>query len=308
VQVHRNARLTVVQRLELVEFVLVAGHTRRAAALEFRVSERTVYKWLARFRERGAAGLVDRSSRPRRSPRRTPSSVAAAIEMLRFRRLSGPAIARVLRMARSTVSVVLRRLGLNRLSRLDPPEPPNRYERRQPGDLVHIDIKKLGRFVAPGVRVTGDRSGRSRRAGWEYLHVCIDDHSRLAYVELRDTQDRHDAVEFFEHAVAFYADHGVAVRRVMTDNGGCYRSHEWRTRCTRLGIRHLTTRPYRPRTNGKAERLIQTLLRDWAYIRPYNSSNERAAALAPWIHFYNHRRPHGSLNDKAPITRIPAEP
>jgi transposase InsO family protein len=305
VHVHRNARLTVVQRRELVEYVMVQGRSRHDAAMAFRVSERTVYKWLARFRDEGLEGLADRSSRPRRSPRRVRPSVAAVIEMLRFRRWSGPQIARALQMSRSTVTVVLARLGLNRLRKLEVPEPPNRYERRHPGDLVHIDIKKLGRFVAPGVRVTGDRTGRSRKAGWEFLHVCVDDHSRLAYVELLDSEGRYDAAGFLERAVRFYAEHGIRVRCVMTDNGGCYVSNHWRNTCRQLRVRHQKTRAYRPRTNGKAERFIQTALREWAYVRTYETSHQRAQALTHWIRFYNHHRPHGSLNDKAPISRTP---
>jgi transposase InsO family protein len=194
--------------------------------------------------------------------------------------------------------------GLNRLTKIDPPEPPNRYERRHPGELVHIDTKKLGRFDRPGHRVTGDRRGRNRRAGWEHVHVCVDDHSRLAFIEVRDSDDADDCAAFLEAAVRFYRDHGVRVRRVMTDNALAYRrSKAWRRVCRRHRIKHILTKAYRPRTNGKAERFIRILLNEWAYARPYPSSTHRRAALNPWVDFYNHRRPHGQ-----PRTPTPDQP
>jgi transposase InsO family protein len=228
-----------------------------------------------------------------------------AIEELRRRnRWSGPRIAEQLAIAVSTVTLVLARLGLNRVSKIDPPEPPNRYERRHPGELIHVDTKKLGQFHRPGHRVTGDRRTRNRTAGWEHMHVSVDDHSRLAFVEIRAADDAVQASAFLEAAIAFYATHGIRVRRVMTDNALTYRSNAFHHVCRRWRIKHLRTQPYRPRTNGKAERFIRILLNEWAYARPYPSSTHRRAALDPWIDFYNHQRPHGSLGRQPPISRI----
>jgi transposase InsO family protein len=291
----------------LVERVREDGWTVVEAADGAGCSERTAYKWLARFDAEGEAGLEDRSSAPKTSPTRVAQGLVDAIEQLRRQnRWSGPRIAEQLTLCLSTVTLVLARLGLNRLTKIDPPEPPNRYERRHPGELVHIDTKKLGRFHRPGHRVTGDRRGRNRRAGWEHVHVCVDDHSRLAFIEIRDRDDADDCAAFLEAAIGFYRDHGVQVRRVMTDNALAYRhSHAWRRVCQRHRIKHIRTQPYRPRTNGKAERFIRILLNEWAYARPYPSSTKRRVALAPWIDFYNHRRPHGSLGRQPPISRIP---
>ena len=304
---HRNARLSFQARRLLVERVREEGWTVEDAADAAGCSVRTVYKWLARFDAEGDAGLEDRSSRPKSSPTRVPARLVEVIEQLRRRnRWSGPHIAEQLELCVSTVSVVLGRLGLNRLSKVDPPEPPNRYERRHPGELVHVDTKKLGRFRRPGHRMTGDRHLRNRRAGWEYVHVCVDDHSRLAYVEIRPSEGADDSAAFLEAAIGFYRDHGVRVRRVMTDNALAYRhSHAWRRVCRRHRIKHIRTRPYRPRTNGKAERFIRIVLNEWAYSRVYPSSEARRAALAPWVDFYNHRRPHGSLGRQPPISRLP---
>jgi transposase InsO family protein len=307
VRAHRNAILSFQARRLLVERIREDGWTVIDAADAAGCSERTAYKWLARFDAEGEAGLEDRSSAPKTSPTRTAQGLVDAIEQLRRQnRWSGPRIAEQLALCLSTVTVVLARLGLNRLSKLDPPEPPNRYERRHPGELVHIDTKKLGRFDRPGHRVTGDRRGRNRRAGWEHVHVCVDDHSRLAFIEVRETDDADDAAAFLEAAIGFYRDHGVRVRRVMTDNALAYRrSKAWRRVCHRHRIKHITTKPYRPRTNGKAERFVRIMLNEWAYTRPYPSSTQRRAALRPWIDFYNHRRPHGSLERQPPISRIP---
>jgi len=242
-------------------------------------------------------------------PRRTPARVEAVVERLRRLRWTSPRIAAQLGMAVSTVGAVLTRLGLNRLSRLEPPEPPNRYERRHPGELVHLDIKKLGRFRRPGHRVTGrDTPGSTadKGHGWDHVHVAVDDYSRVAYVEILTDERQHTCVGFLDRAIAWFARHGVQVQRVMTDNGSAYRSQLFAQACARHQIRHLRTRPYRPRTNGKAERFIQTLLRDWAYAVRYRSSQHRALALQPRIEYYNHRRPHGSLSRQAPATRLHA--
>jgi len=253
--------------------------------------------------------LEDRSSCPRRIVNRTPSKVVALIERLRRLRMTSTAIAAKLQMAVSTVCAVLVRIGLHRLSRLEPLEPPNRYCRRHPGELIHIDIKKLGRFRRPGHRITG-RAAKGARAltgaGWECCHVAVDDTSRVAYVEILPDETAPTCVAFLERAVAWFAARGVSVQRVMTDNGAGYRSKLHACTVKRLGIRHVFTRPYRPRTNGKAERFIQTLLREWAYAVVYRTSEHRARALVPWLDFYNHQRPHGALGHQAPATRLPA--
>jgi transposase InsO family protein len=307
VKLHGNARLTPVQRRLLVTRVLEEQWTFADAADAFGVSERTAYRWVRRFRD-GDRELLDRSSAPRRVPSRTPAKIERLIESLRRTRMTSPKIAAKLRMAVSTVCAVLARLGLNRLSRLGPPEPPNRYVRRRPGELVHVDIKKLGRFVRPGHRVTGRNApGWSARRGhgWEFVHVAIDDCSRVAYVEILDDERGPTAAAFLERAVTWFATLGVRVRRVMSDNGSCYLSKVWSATCRRMRIKHLRTRPNRPRTNGKAERFIQTLQREWAYAAVYQTSEQRGRALAPWLRFYNQRRPHGSLSHQPPASRLP---
>jgi transposase InsO family protein len=259
--------------------------------------------------------LEDRSSRPRRSPSRLPKRLVEAIEALRRLRMTAAEIAEILGLALSTTSLWLKRIGLGKRSRLEPPEPPNRYERRHPGELVHVDIKQLGRISVRGAghRMVGHRKSQvARREGgvlkgqtrFEYVHVMVDDHSRLAYAEALDGLTAECAVAFLRRAVAWFAERGVKIRAVMTDNGSCYVSHAHRAALRELGLRHLRTRPYRPRTNGKAERFIQTLLTDWAYARVYGSSAERTAALPLFIDRYNFRRPHGSLGKKAPATRV----
>jgi transposase InsO family protein len=305
VQVHANAKLVPSSRLLLVRRVLEESWKVADVAAAQGVSERTVYRWLARWRA-GDHALLDRSSAPRRRPRRTSAQVVALIEGLRRLRMTSTRIAAELGMAVSTVGAVLGRLGLNRLSRLEPPEPPNRYCRRHPGELIHVDIKKLGRFKVPGHRVTGRGQGRNHHVGWEYCHVAVDDTSRLAYVEILDDERALSAVGFLRRAVTWFAHRGVLVQRVMTDNGSAYRSRLHTQTCTELGIAHLRTRPYRPRTNGKAERFIQTLLRDWAYAASYQTSQHRAAALAPWLEYYNYRRPHSALGHRAPASRLTA--
>jgi transposase InsO family protein len=302
---HGNARLCPASRELLCRRVREDAWTVAEAASAAGVSERTAYRWLARFD--AGEPMTDRSSRPGSCPNRTPVKVEIVIERLRRARMTSSAIAAALGMAVSTVGVVLARLGLNRLSRLEPPEPPNRYARRHAGELVHVDIKTLGRFHRPGKRVLGQGPGRrSAGAGWEAVHVAVDDATRLAYVEVLADQAAPTAIGFLRRMVAWFAEHGITVKEVMTDNGSAYRSHDWAKACTDLRVRHLRTRPYRPRTNGKAERFIQTLLREWAYGRLWQSSQARRRGLASWLRYYNTKRPHGSLGHKPPYTALAA--
>jgi transposase InsO family protein len=279
------------------------------------ITDRSARRWLARWRQEGEAGLLDRSSAPRNCPHKTPPDRVKAVCELRQLRMTAAEIAERLLMPLSTVSAVLRREGLGKRSRLAAPEPVNRYERSQPGELIHIDVKKLGRIIRPGHRVLGQQAraqaGYHRQAGkigWEFVHVCVDDHSRLAYAEVLADEKAATAIGFLERALAFYAAHGITVQRLMTDNGSAYRSRAHAIACRRLGIRHLTTQPYRPRTNGKAERFIQTLTRRWAYGRTYTSSAERTATLDAWLTHYNFTRPHGSLSHKPPGSRLTNAP
>jgi transposase InsO family protein len=303
--VHQNARLTPRGR-ERIAALSASGLTPKAISSTVGVSPRTVRKWLARHEAEGTAGLQDRSSRPRRLRCPTPQAVIERIEALRRQRRTGKAIAAEVGVSPATVSRVLKRLGLNRLAALEP-QPVRRYERERPGELLHIDIKKLGKFSRPGHRITGDRTGQSktRGVGWEFVHVCIDDASRIAFSQIRPDERKASAVAFLKAAVAYYQSLGITVERVMTDNGSCYRSRAFARACKRLGIRHIRTRPYTPRTNGKAERFIQTSLREWAYAHAYDTSDERAAELPRWIHRYNWHRPHGSIGAKTPISRLP---
>ena len=268
------------------------------------VSRRTVYKWLVRSRAGGEDALYDRSSRPRRSPRRLPVGRVATIAAMRRMRMNSQQIAFSLSMLLSTVTLELRRLGLNRLPRLEPKPPVIRYEHRAPGDMIHLDIKKLGKIDGVGHRIHGDRSRRQRGAGWEYLHVCVDDHNRFAYTELLADEKATTATCFLIHAAAWFKRHGVTVRRVMTDNGSCCVSHLFQAAVHNLGARHVRTRPYTPRTNGKAERFIQTSIKEWVYKRAYESSEERTERLGPWLDYYNQTRPHTALNYKPPISRL----
>ena len=302
---HQNARTTPHSRMLIVER-LREGWTVSAVAQAMGIDAKTVRKWCARFAAEGAAGLADRSSRPHRCPRRLGEEAEAEIERLRRQRLSGPAIARQARRPVSTVGVVLRRLGLGRLCALDPKPPTIRYERERPGELIHIDTKKLGRIDGVGHRITGDRRGQSskRGTGWEALHVAIDDASRLAYTELLPDERKDSAVAFLDRARSWFISHGIEVERVMTDNGSAYKSGAFRAALSQAGIGHKRTRPYTPRTNGKAERFIQTTLREWAYASPYHSSAERAAALPAWLCSYNSRRPHSALGGRPPISRL----
>jgi transposase InsO family protein len=312
-KVHANAPLGPKGRLTMVLRVLELGWSLTQAAAAAGVSERTCRKWVARYRNEGEAGLLDRSSAPKSIPHRTPDELVEVIVLLRRLRMTGAEIAFCLAMALSTVSAVLLRVGLGKLSRLEPPEPPNRYERRHPGELLHIDVKKLGVITGAGHRITGTRESQNanRRArrrgapkGWEFVHVCVDDATRLAYVEVLPDEQATTAVGFLRRAVTFYRRHGITIERVMTDNGSAYRSTLHAFACRVMGLRHLRTRPYRPRTNGKAERFIRTLLGGWAYGAIYGTSAERTAALDGWIWTYNHRRPHGALSHKPPIARL----
>jgi transposase InsO family protein len=301
---HKNARLTPQGRLLLVQRITDQGWTVGSAARAAGLSQRQAYRWLARYRDGGTAALTDRSSAPRHCRHQVPAACVSEIERRRRQRLSGPAIARQLAIPVSTIGRILRRLGLGKLTGLEPKPPVVRYQRERPGELVHVDTKKLGRIKAVGHRITGDRRDTRRGAGWEAVHVCIDDASRLAYSEVLSDERKASAVPFLERAVAWFAGQGVTVERVMTDNGSAYRSHDWRQACGGFALRHLRTRPYTPRTNGKAERFIQTSLREWAYLQAYASSDERAAAMRPWLHDYNTRRPHSALRQQPPASRI----
>jgi len=308
--IHKNARTTPHGRAEIVRRVMLLGETPRAVATALGVSQRTVAKWLARYRAEGEAGLADRSSRPHTLPGATPDDLVEQVIALRRQRITGKQIAATLKLSPATVSRVLRKARLSRMRDLDPPEPVRRYERAHPGELIHIDIKKLGRFERVGHRVTGDRAersnvnGRSKGIGWEFVHVCIDDASRIAFSQILPDEKKESAVAFLHAAIACYNMLGIIVTRVMTDNGSCYRSAAFRDACNTLGLKHIRTRPYTPKTNGKAERFIQTSLREWAYARAYPTSEHRKHALQPWLHNYNWHRPHGSLQSRPPISRL----
>jgi transposase InsO family protein len=305
--IHDNARTTRHSRMLMIER-LASGWSVAAVVSAQGVAPKTVRKWRDRYTNEGEAGLTDRSSRPHRSPSCLAEPAQALIVALRRDRLSGPAIARRLGRPLSTVGVVLRRHRLGRLPALSPRPPVIRYQREQPGELIHIDIKKLGRIDGIGHRITGDRTSQSskRGTGWEYVHVAIDDASRLAYTELLPNERKESAVAFTARAIDWFTRHGMAVERIMTDNGSAYRSHAYRDLLSGRSIKHKRTRPYTPRTNGKAERFIQTSLREWAYARPFHSSAERAQAMLPWLSNYNTDRPHSALGGKPPISRIVA--
>jgi transposase InsO family protein len=311
--IHKNARLTPLGRERLVRMVL-GGQTPEAASEAVGVCPRTVRKWLGRYQTEGLAGLQDRSSRPKRLRKPTPPEVIERIESLRRQRMPGKEIAATVGVSPATVSRVLKRLGLNKLSALEPAEPPRRYEREHPGEMIHIDIKKLGKFNRIGHRITGDRTGQSnsRGVGWEYVHacpersrrVCIDDASRVAFSKIMKSERKGCAVAFLKAAIAYYKSLGVTVERVMTDNGSCYRSGAFAKACRRFHLKHIRTKPYTPRTNGKAERFIQTSLREWAYARAYLNSKQRANELPFFMHRYNWHRPHASIGAKPPISRL----
>jgi len=309
--VHKNARLTAHSRAELVRRVLDGGQPPKAVATAFGVDLKTARKWVERFRAEGPAGLVDRSSRPRTLRRPTPPQTQEQIIALRRQRWTGQQIAKETRVSPATVSRILRRARLSRIRDLEPPEPVARYERKTPGELIHIDIKKLGRFEQVGHRITGDRTNqrrapgqRSGGSGWEFVHVCIDDASRIAFSQILPDEKKESAVAFLKAAVAYYASLGVAVTGVMTDNGSCYRAFAFRDACKALGLKHITTKPYTPKTNGKAERFVQTSLREWAYAQAYPTSQDRAAELPRWLHRYNWHRPHGGIKLQTPISRL----
>ena len=299
---HINARTTLRSREDIVRLVLIEKQTLKAAAAAFSVSPKTVRKWVARFEAHGAAGLQDRSSRPARSPKRTAEERHREVWRWREQGLTYGEISERTGLSEATLSRILRghRPG-------PPPTPAVRYEREQPGELLHFDTKKLGRIERPSHRVTGDRRDQVRGAGWECLHICIDDHSRFSHAAVRADERKHTAVEFLESVVAHYRALGVTVQRIMTDNGSCYKSSAFRKACAKLGLKHLFTQPYTPKTNGKAERFIQSALREWAYARTYQHSAERTAALPVWLRRYNWHRPHRSLQRKPPVSRLNLE-
>jgi len=312
--IHKNAKLTPLGRERLVKRIL-SGQTPEAAARAEGVCPRTARKWLARYKAEGKAGFQDRSSRPTRLRKPTPAKTVNRIIALRRQRWTGKHIARETGVSAATVSRVLKRAGLSRLKDIDPAEPIRRYERKAPGEIIHLDIKKLGRFERMGHRITGDRRGQSnprshekKGYGWEYVHVAIDDHSRLSFSQIHPNEKATSAVAHLKAAVAWYRKLGVKVERVMTDNGACYKSKDFAKACRDLKIKHIRTKPYTPKTNGKAERFIQTALREWAYARAYNTSQERAADLPLWTHLYNWHRPHGGIKDQTPISRLGLNP
>jgi transposase InsO family protein len=306
-ELHKNARSCPASRLLLVQRILGGMPVTRAASAAG-VSRRTAFKWKWRYREAGEAALVDRSSRPLRMPRQAhPDRVEEALR-LRRRRYTGPQIAARVGLSTATVARILARSGLSRLRSLEPQEPVVRYQRKNPGELIHIDIKKLGRIGRIGHRIHGDRTTRVRGIGWEFVHVAIDDASRLAYAEVLPNERSQSSTGFLRRSVAWFQSRGVQIQAVMSDNGSCYVSHRFKATCQKLQLRHLRTRPYRPRTNGKAERFIQTLLREWAYKRPYPTSIHRTHRLSRYLNHYNLRRPHAALNKRTPAQRLSEQP
>jgi transposase InsO family protein len=300
---HQNARLTFRSREALANKIISEKIPLNAAAAAFNVSRKTAAKWLRRYREQGIAGLRDRSSRPHRSPARTDPALIERVLVLRRQRWTGVRIAQTTALSRATVSRILRHHRLSRARDLEPAVPVLRYEHPHPGDLLHLDTKKLARIHKPGHRLTGDPRDETRGAGWEMLHVAIDDHSRIAFSQLHPDERATSTAAFLRAAVAYYQRFGIRIRRVLTDNAPCYYSDLFALTCRQLGIRHHRTKPYTPRTNGKAERFIQTALREWAYARLYQNSAHRYAYLDPWLHEYNWHRPHASLDHAPPITR-----
>lgn len=303
---HKHARLTLAGRALLVNRVLEQGWTMAAAAEAVGISCRTGFKWLARFRAEGAGGLADRSSRPQRSPTACPPEQVRQFEQRRRERVPLWRIAREAGRSLATVARHMARLGLSRLQALQPPEPVRRYERASAGELLHIDTKRLGRIRGIGHRITGERQHRNRGIGWDAVHLAIDDYSRVSFARILDDEKGTCCAQFLREAVDYYARLGVKIERVMTDNGSGYVCKAFKAACAQLGIRHIRTRPYTPKTNGKAERFVQTSLREWAYAQPYESSAQRHAALYPFIDRYNWLRPHSALNHQPPMTRIPA--
>lgn len=302
--IHKNARLTFIRRVEMVEDVLQGGLPAAHAAQQYGVSDATVRKWVGRFLAEGSAALADRSSRPASSPRAIDGAKALTIVELRRKRMTQARIAEYLSVSKATVSRVLTRAGLARLSDLEPAEPVQRYEHERPGDLIHIDTKKLGRIERTGHRATGDRRDRSRGAGWEVLFVAVDDHARIAYTELHPDESQESACRFLANAHAYYRSLGARPKALLTDNGSPFRAKSFSRVCTALELKHRFTRPYRPQTNGKAERFIQSALREWAYGFVYQNSAERLAMLSEWNHHYNWHRPHQGIGGKAPMSRL----
>jgi transposase InsO family protein len=302
--IHKNARLTPKRREEMALAVIAGSMTKAAAARVFGVTRKIVARWEERYRLLGREGMADRSSRPRRSPGTTQDAIAEQVIALRRQRLTGRHIAQMTRVSPATVSRILRRAGLNRMSQLVPAEPIRRYQREQPGELIHIDIKKLGKFSRVGHRITADRTGQSktRGIGWEFVHVCIDDASRIAYTQIMPDEKAVSAIAFLKACIAYYKSLGIKVTRVMSDNGSCYKAKTFAKACKRLKLKHIRTKPYTPKTNGKAERFIQTALREWAYARAYDTSEQRKGFLPEWTHMYNWHRPHGAINYKTPIS------
>ncbi|HKR27083.1 MAG TPA: IS481 family transposase [Acidobacteriaceae bacterium] len=300
---HHHARLTIYSRELMARNVLERRLSLREAAAECGLSRQSAGKWVRRYRELGRAGLADRSSRPLHSPRKTASQLTSQVEALRRERWTGVRIAQATGLSRTTVSRILVRLKLNKAKMLEPARPVVRYERSAPGDLIHIDIKKLARIHKPGHRITGNPQDETRGAGWEFLYVAVDDYSRIAYVAMMANEKAISAATFLAQAVTYFAQLGIHVRRVMTDNGPCFCSDRFRDTCRHLQMRHIRTRIYTPQTNGKAERFIQTAIREWAYARLYQNSEQRTEYLFPWIHDYNWHRPHASLNHMTPISR-----
>jgi transposase InsO family protein len=300
---HKNARTTVWSREQMARQVIECGCTLAAAAAAANVSMKTAAKWVGRYRQLGAAGLMDRSCRPRHLRRPTKPEQVALIESLRRQRWTGLRISQQTGLSRATISRILRRLKLSRLRDLQPRQPVQRYEHLRPGDLLHLDIKKLGRIAKPGHRVTGNLADRTRRAGWEYVHVAIDDHSRVAFSAILPDETAASTMAFLGQALAYYARLGIRFGALLTDNGAAYRSRLFAAICKRFGLKHRFTRPYTPRTNGKAERFIRTALEEWAYARSYHNSQQRQEQLLPWLHEYNWHRPHASLGQNTPISR-----
>lgn len=305
---HNNARTTVYSRELIIDRVMQQGQAPALVARALGISERTVYKWLARYRAEGAAGLHDRASTPHNSPNKTADHIEETIVFLRSTyRMTARMIARMLDLARSTVARIFKRRRIGKLSDLAPKEKIRRYERGKPGELIHIDIKKIGRIGGIGHRFTGGirKNHGKREKGWQYIHAAVDDHSRLAYVEVLDNETARTSAGFLIRALRFYRRHGIRVQRVMTDNGPGYVSRYYAKILKWLKIKHKRTRYYTPKTNGKVERFIKTLMNEWAYVRPYTSSAEREKALAPFLDFYNHHRHHGGIGYQTPISRCP---
>jgi len=300
---HKNAPWTAVSRGRLARLVIEDGVRLNAAAARFCVSARTAAKWVGRYRQFGAAGLADRSSRPHLSPRQTSSLLVEKVLALRRGHMPGYEVARRTGLSPASVSRILRRAKLSRWRDLNPPPPIQRYEHPRPGDLLHLDIKGMTRFSEVSLRGDGRLRGKQKHPGFLALHVAIDDHSRMAFTQMLPDQKADTTIGFLNSAVEFFATHGIGVRALLTDNGSSYRSQQFRHACQQMAIKHSRTRPYTPRTNGKAERFIQTALREWAYAKHWTDSEQRDLHLQPWTDYYNRERPHGSLNYKPPISR-----